>query len=106
MEPRRMDANDLAAAVRAAMEDGPLLAAARVERAIRAACPEIAQGWAVGYVARLVADGRLPEKEVADALERFRRYRRAGKITNPAAYLAAILRERCARHGQPWRNTA
>ena len=58
--------------VERAMKQGPILAAARVERAMLDACPGMARSWAVAYVSRLVATGRLPEAEIGEALEKYR----------------------------------
>jgi len=89
-------------AIAAALADGPILAAARVERALRTACPHLANGWALAHVARLVAAGQLPEHEVAAALAQFRSSDNS-TIRNKPAYLAAILKRHLAQHGQPWR---
>jgi len=92
-------------AIAAALADGPLLAAARVDRALRSACPSLSP-WAYGHVARAVAAGEIPEHEIAAALIRFRDAAAHRQIANPPAYLAAILRHCFADHGQPWRKKA
>jgi hypothetical protein len=106
---RRLDGDDLLAAVRQAMSGGPILAAARVERAIRETCPEMIGSWAVGYVAGLVASGEVPETEIVEALEKFRRYRSKHQaigdpLRDPAAYMAAVLVGTLKRRGIPWKN--
>jgi len=106
---RRLDGEDLVAAVRQAMAGGPILAAARVERAIRETCPEMIGSWAVGYVSRLVAAREVPETEIEEALEKFRRYRSRHQaigdpLRDPAAYISAILIGTLRRRGIPWRN--
>jgi hypothetical protein len=89
-------------AIAEALRDGPLLAAARVDRAIRAACPDLSP-WAYRHVAQLVAAGNLPEHEIAAALARFREAESSRTIANRPAYLAAVLKRCLADHGQPWR---
>jgi len=89
-------------AIAAALADGPILAAARVERALRSACPDLSP-WAYGHVAGMVANGTIPEHEIATALGRFRAAAATRTIANKPAYLAQVLKRCLAEHGKPWR---
>lgn len=55
-------------------------------------------------VARAVADGQLPARDLADVLDRIIVGRKSGEIASTGAYFTACVKRLFCRHGIPWRS--